>query len=115
MRVILTQLREGGRMVPVGQRKPMRGTLATKKFIGGETWFKVLDFQLTSSYPGQYTLYDPRVKECRADTSILIFSGLAQEENGAWVVQEWEVDVAPEETPVGKGWIKPARRYETQS
>lgn len=68
----------------------------------------MLEFQLASSYP-EHTLYDPRVKECHADKSILIFSGLAQEENGAWVVQEWEVDVAPGETPVGKGLIQPER------
>lgn len=63
----------------------------------------------TSWYPGQHELYDPRVKECIAEKTVLIFSGLALE-NGAWVVQEWEVNVAPE-TPVGRGWIRPERRY----
>jgi hypothetical protein len=66
MRVSMTKMREGGRLMPVGQRRAMRGTLSTKKFLGGETWFTVLEFQLTSSYLGQHTLYDPRVKECHA-------------------------------------------------
>jgi hypothetical protein len=107
----MTKMREGGRLVPVGQRKSIRGTLSTKKFITADTWFKVLELQPAGSYPGQHELYDPRVKECHAENSIIVFSGLAREE-AAWVVQEWEVDVAPEETPVGKGWLKPERRYE---
>lgn len=46
---------------------------------------------------------------------MIVFSGLAQED-GAWVVQEWAVDLAPsEEAPVGRGWLKPARRYERET
>ena len=111
MRVTIIKLRGGGRLLPQSDLKLMRGTLSTKKFMGGETWFKVLDFQPASSYPCQHELYDPRLKKCDAENSVLVFSGLAQED-GAWVVQEWEVDVAPrDETPVGKGWLKPERRY----
>ena len=115
MRVTMTMLRAGGRLLPPGSGQPMRGTLATKKFQGGDTWFKVLDFQPLGSYPGQHELYDPRLKWCEAETTLIVFSGLAQED-GAWVVQEWAVDVAPsEEAPVGRGWLKPARRYERET
>jgi len=112
MRVSMTQLREGGRLKLPADRKQLRGMLSTKRFQGGETWFKVLSFQETSCAPGQHELYDPRVKECLAEKPIIVFSGLAQE-SGAWVVQEWEVDVSPQapESFVGRGWIKPERRY----
>jgi hypothetical protein len=112
MRATMTKLRAGGRLLPPGSGKPMRGMLSTKKFIGGNAWFKVLEFQPMNSYPGQHQLYEPRLKWCEAEKTVIVFSGLEQED-GAWVVQEWAVDVAPvEETPVGKGWLKPPRRYE---
>lgn len=108
MRVSMTKLREAGRMIPVAQRKQLRGTLSTKRFKGGDAWFKVLELEPSDSYPGQHQLYEPRLKECIAEKNVLTFSGLALED-GAWVVQEWEIDVAPE-TPVGRGWLKPERR-----
>lgn len=95
MRVTMTMLRAGGRLLPQGSGHPMRGTLATRKFQGGDTWFKVLDFQ-PLGYPGQHKLCDPRLKGCEAETTLIVFSGPAQED-GAWVVQEWAVDMAPSE------------------
>lgn len=112
MRVSMIQLRAGGRLLPPAERKRLVGTLATKRFIAADTWYKVLEFHLSSSYPGQFELFDPRVKECSAEGSVMVFSGLAQE-GGAWVVQEWEVDVCPPREPqhFDSAWVKPARRY----
>jgi hypothetical protein len=92
----------------------MRGTLATKKFIGGDAWYKVLGFQQHGCAPGKFELYEARVKNCEAESSVVVYSGTAYED-GAWVVQEWAVDVAPTApTPFAIGWINPARHREQQ-
>lgn len=117
MRVTMTQLRSGGRWIGNAPAKPMLGDLRTKKFIGGDSLVKVLEFVRSSCAPGQFELSDARVKECWQEKSTIVFSGLAMED-GAWVAQEWLIDVAPpaiEETPVGSGWLKPTRRYERQT
>lgn len=110
MRVSMTELRAGGRTLAPNERRTRRGTLSTVRFRGGETWFKVLQFQETSSMPHQFMLYDPRVKDCPAEGTVVCYSGMSHEED-AWVAQEWLVDIAPE-TPVGAGWIRPVRRHE---
>ncbi len=100
--------------MPASARSPMHGTLATKKFIGGDAWFKVLEFQQSGCAPGKFDLYEARVKECNAESSVVVYSGIALEDE-AWVVQEWAVDVAPTTTtPFAIGWINPARHREPQ-
>lgn len=107
-------LRRGGRILPSSQRKPLAGDLHTRRFKGGDTWVKVLEFQQSNCAPGQHELYDPRVKDCVSEKPAMVLSGVVREED-AWVVQEWEIEVALplRETPVGSGWIKPRRRYES--
>lgn len=104
----MTQLRRGGHWLPTEARKTMRGELLTKKFIAGESLVKVLEFVEMHSAPAMYELSDAKVKECWHGKSTIVFTGLSSEE-GAWVAQEWLVDVAPTETPVGRGWMKPER------
>jgi hypothetical protein len=113
MRVTMTQLRKGGHWIGANDRKTMRGELLTKKFIAGESLVKVLEFAEVRSCPGTYELSDAKVKECWREQSTIVFSGLAHED-GAWVAQEWLVDVAPppNDTPVGGGRIKPGSRYD---
>lgn len=106
MRVTMTQLRRSGRLLSEGERKIMRGELLTKKFIGGTSLVKVLEFCESMTAPGTFELSDPKVKECWRGESTIVYTGLALED-GAWVAQEWLVDVAP----VGSGWIKPERRH----
>ena len=106
MRVTMTQLRKGGRLLTKSEHKIMRGELLTKKFIGGTSLVKVLEFSEVMTAPGTYELSDPKVKECARGESTIVYTGLALE-GDAWVAQEWLVDVAP----VGSGWIKPERRY----
>lgn len=91
----------------------MRGELLTKKFIAGESLVKVLEFVEVQSAPAMYELSDAKVKECWRDRSTIVFSGLAQED-GAWVAQEWLVDVEPptNQTPGGMGRVKPGSRYD---
>lgn len=113
MRVSMTELRAGGRTLSPASRKTRRGTLSTVRFMGGDTWFKVLQFQEVDSMPRQFMLYDPRVKDCPAEGTVVCYSGLSQDE-GAWVAQEWLIDIAPE-TAVGKGWLKPRGRYDVQT
>jgi len=106
----MTELRAGGRTLAPASRKARRGTLSTIRFRGGETWFKVLQFQEVNCMPHQFLLYDPRVKDCPAEGTVVCYSGMSREED-AWVAQEWLIDIAPE-TPVGAGWIRPVRRHE---
>lgn len=115
MRVSMIPLRAGGRLLSIAGRKRLLGVLSTKRFMGGDTWYKVLEFQENCGMPGEHQLYDPRLKECVSERTVMVFSGLAQE-NGAWVVQEWEVDVAPPQTsePFANSWVNPARRYDRQ-
>jgi hypothetical protein len=110
MRVSMTALRAGGRILAAEARKTLRGTLSTVRFQGGDTWFKVLQFQEVNSMPHQFLLYDPRVKDCPAEGTVVCYSGMARE-GDAWVAQEWLIDIAPE-TPVGRGWLKPRSRYD---
>jgi len=106
MRVTMTQLRKGGRLLTKSEQKIMRGELLTKKFIGGTSLVKVLEFIEVMTAPGTYELSDPKVKDCPRGESTIVYTGLALEDD-AWVAQEWLVDVAP----VGSGWLKPERRY----
>ena len=108
MRIAMTVLRAGGRTLAPEARRIRRGTLSTVRFKGGDTWFKVLQFQEVGSMPHEFILYDPRVKDCPAEGTVVRYSGMSQED-GAWVSQEWLIDIAPE-TPVGSGWIKPRSR-----
>jgi hypothetical protein len=133
MRVSLQVLRERGRRLGAGARKVLQGDLRTKKFVAGDSLVKVLEFVEVRSACGLFELSDPKVKECWAEKSLIVYSGLNLEE-GAWVAQEWLVDVnpapalegsyprwgavdqaSPTTTPVGSGWSKPSRRYESQS
>lgn len=113
MRVTMTMLRRGGRALPAGSQSPLNGDLHTQKFKGGDTWVKVLAFQQTNCAPGSIELYDPKVKECVPEKALMVLSGVVREDD-AWVVQEWRIEVSqpPPETPIGSGWLKPARRYE---
>jgi hypothetical protein len=72
----------------------MRGELLTKKFISAESLVRVLEFVRQGCAPGQFNLSDAKVKECWQEKSTIVFSGMAYED-GAWVAQEWLVDVAP--------------------
>jgi hypothetical protein len=110
MRASMTELRAGGRALPSNARQSRRGILSTVRFQGGDTSFRVLQFQDVNSMPQQFLLYDPRVKDCPAEGTVVCYSGLARE-GGAWVAQEWLIDIAPE-SPVGRGWTKPGRRYD---
>jgi hypothetical protein len=110
MRAAMTELRAGGRTLVTSSRKTRRGTLSTIRFQSGETWFKVLQFQETQGMPHQFLLYDPRVKDCPAEGTVVCYSGMSHE-GDAWVAQEWLIDIAPE-SPVGKGWMKPRSRYD---
>lgn len=94
MRVTLTQLRENGRRLSAAARKTMVGELMTTKYMSGRKEVKVLEFLEVRSHPGMYTLSEAKVKECWQEKSIIVFSGLARE-NDAWVSQEWLIDVAP--------------------
>jgi hypothetical protein len=111
MRVTMIVLREGGRWIGPRDRKPMRGELLTKKFIAGESLVKVLEFVELCSHSGKYQLNDARVKECWQEKSTIVFSGLSQED-GAWVSQEWLVDVNPplETRRIDDGSSRPAQR-----
>lgn len=111
MRVSMTELRAGGRTLAPASRKVRRGTLSTVRFKGGDIWFKVLQFQESNSMPHQFLLYDPRVKDCPAEGTVVCYSGLSRE-GDAWVAQEWLIDVA-QQTPIVRGWIKPVRRHES--
>ena len=113
MRVTLTQLRKGGHWIGASDRKTMRGELLTKKFIAGESLVKVLEFVEVRSAPAMYELSDAKVKECWRERSTIVFSGLARED-GAWVAQEWLIDVAPppSDAPTERGRIKPGSRYD---
>lgn len=117
MRVTMTQLRSGGRWIGHDPQKTMRGELLTKKFTAGESLVKVLEFVRSGCAPGQFNLSDAKVKECWQEKSTIVFTGMALED-GAWVAQEWLVDVAPQpgdgaETRIG--WINPARHREPQT
>ncbi len=104
----MTVLRVGGRTLTPASRKVRRGTLSTIRFQGGETWYKVLHFQVVSSMPHKFLLYDPRVKDCPAEGTTVCYSGMSHE-GDTWVAQEWLIDISPE-TPVGSGWRKPLSR-----
>lgn len=110
MRVSMTELRAGGRAIAPKSRKTLHGTLSTIRFQGGETWVKVLQFQEVNSVPHKFLLYDPRVKDCPAEGTVVCYSGISLEDD-AWVAQEWLIDVAPE-TPVGRGWTQRPSRHE---
>lgn len=112
MRVTMTMLRRGGRMLPVNGQKALPGDVHTRQFKEGGTWVKVLEFQQANCPPGLIELYDPRVKDCADGRATMVLSGVVREDD-AWVVQEWKIEVSPPppETPVGKGWLKPERRY----
>ncbi len=111
MRVTMTKLRQGGRALRAESQKPLTGDVHTKKFKAGDTWVKVLAFQQTSCAPGMIELYDPKIKECVQGESTMVLAGVEQDQ-GAWVVQEWKIEVSPlpPETPVGRGWLKPESR-----
>lgn len=108
MRVSMTKLRKNGFPLPEGERNPMLGDIFSTQYKGGDTWFKVLEFQPAGSYPGQHELFETRVKNVPKGGSIVVFSGSAQED-GAWVCQEWEIDFHP----VGQSWVKSEPRYPT--
>jgi len=133
MRVSIQILRESGRWIGPDERRALHGDLRTKKFVAGDSLVKVLEFVEVRSAPGMYQLSDPKVKECWAEKSTIVYSGLACE-GGAWVAQEWLVDVnprpstggayphwgevnqqPPKETSVGIGWIKPRHRHEPRN
>lgn len=103
MRVTLTKLRAQGRRIPADRRKPLRGEIYTTRVKGG----KALVFEPTySDMNERQLLYEAKVKLCPKGSSIAVWTGSMQE-NGAWVVQEWEIDF----NPVGSGWLKAEPRY----
>ncbi|RYD84942.1 MAG: hypothetical protein EOP84_04030 [Verrucomicrobiaceae bacterium] len=102
MRVTMTQLREAGRRISASARNTMVGELMTTKYLNGTKEVKVLEFQEVRSAPGMYTLSEAKVKLCWQEKSIIVFSGLARE-NDAWVSQEWLIDVAPSEEMKSRG------------
>lgn len=112
----MTQLRRGGHWIGANESKIMRGELLTKKFIAGENLVKVLEFVEMRSAPAMYELSDAKVKECWQGKSTIVFTGLSREE-GAWVAQEWLVDVAPQsnDAPTEKAWITPGSRHDVST
>lgn len=100
MRVRLTKLRASGYLLPEDKRQPLLGVMFDRRVRGT----KVLEFEGSNTSPGQHQLYRPTLKKCKKWSSVVVYEGSAYEQ-GAWVSQEWEIDVAP----VGLGWIKPER------
>ncbi|WP_439518490.1 hypothetical protein [Hydrogenophaga sp.] len=105
MRVTLTQLRQNGRRLNAGARTTMVGELMTTKYLNGSKEVKVLEFLEVRSAPGMFTLSEAKVKECWQEKSIIVFSGLARE-NDAWVSQEWLIDVAPSQEMIARSTVR---------
>ncbi len=112
MRVFMTVLRKRGRPLPEEERRKMQGTWCTRQLLRGAERHKVAEFIEDNCGPGEHLLFKVTLKTCQSGGgTVMTYAGMA-EEDGAWVAQEWAVDVklALREPPVGGGWLKPPGR-----